>query len=156
MRLRAVRATISILMAAGLAGGCSDWIHTTSSERPAATDQKTAPVDNWRAINNLVTAPRPVFKKMLATMPAYSDGYVRAAGPSTFEYVYVYANQVDAAAAQPTFDSYAPTLQSTVDTTVGPSMRRAGIPAPKVTYTYLNPDGSLVWTHTFEETKQSS
>jgi hypothetical protein len=48
------------------------------------------------------------------------------------------------------FDGFAPTLQTLCDTQIFPAMARAGItPTQKVNYTYVNADGSEIWSHTF-------
>ena len=56
---------------------------------------------------------------------------------------------LDPALAKPQLDKQAPTLRTQARTVVFPEMESLGFASPSVTYTYRNPDGSVVWTRTF-------
>jgi hypothetical protein len=120
---------------------------------PSAKPTRSAhPAPSADPLVQLVDSVRPVMASMLKSQPTFSDAQVNALPPSTMEYRYVYAAAITAnlTDVEAYFDSMVPTLQTTVDTQVFPAMVKAGIQAPRVTYTYVNPDGSVVWTHTFD------
>ncbi len=81
----------------------------------------------------------------------YSKVTVRSggAGSGTVEYRYTYAKKVNKAAAKKYLAAQAATLQGVCDSSVFPEMERAGISDPKVRYTYLNANGSKIWSHLF-------
>jgi len=80
----------------------------------------------------------------------FSDVTVQSVYPDTVEYHYTYAQQLDPVALGEYFDKMMPGFQEACDTQAFPAMKRAGLVASqKVTYTYYNADGSLIWSHTF-------
>jgi hypothetical protein len=69
--------------------------------------------------------------------------------PNGIEYDYTFRTAVDPAGAKTQLDAQAPTLRTQARTMVIPEMERMGFAEPSVTYTYRNPDGSVVWTRSF-------
>lgn len=92
----------------------------------------------------------PQLKEQLAG--TYSDITITASGSDTMVYTFTYQEAVDVAVATEALDGQAASLQQAVDEQVFPAMTKVGIAAPKVVYTYLNPDGTQVWSRTFEPT----
>ena len=81
----------------------------------------------------------------------YQDITVEAVDPGTVSFNYVFAEPLDVAVAAGQFDSTAADLQELCDTQVFPAMKSMGVTeSPKVVYTYLNPDGTQIWSQTFE------
>jgi hypothetical protein len=83
------------------------------------------------------------FKKIYSSIdiqPVYPDG---------IKYVYVFKNTVDPTVGAKYLDKSVPVLKATFRTQVAPEMKRLGIAHPSVTWRYVDPDGSLVWTRTF-------
>jgi hypothetical protein len=63
-------------------------------------------------------------------------------------YVYTYKNHVDPAQGATYFSKQVPILKATFRTQVAPELKRLGFAHPSVTWTYVTPDCSLIWTHT--------
>lgn len=79
----------------------------------------------------------------------YSEIDVVPVYPNGVEYDYTFRTAVDPAGAKTHLDGQAPTLRTQARTVVIPEMERMGFAGPSVTYTYRNPDGSVVWTRSF-------
>lgn len=78
----------------------------------------------------------------------YSSIRIRPVYPSGIEYVYSFKSAVRASRGAKYLDSQVPVLKAIFRTQVGPELRRLGFVHPSATWTYVNPDGSRVWTHT--------
>lgn len=127
-------------------------VPTTTPTKPAPTVTKPPkrPVKHSAALDEVVATTRPSLAALLKSSGStYVDIDVVAVQPATLEYRFTYAETIDPAAVADYFASMVPTLQGVVDAAVGPAMVSAGVRSPKVRYTYLNPDGSTIWTHTF-------
>ena len=136
------------LAACSLPGGAPAEASHPSEQPVVATE---ASGDQAAALDRYVAA---VQEQMPALMDQfggmYSEITAEAIAPDTIDYRYVFTEAVDAAAAGPTFDEQKPMLQTLCDETLFPEMESHGITeSPKVKYTYLNPDGSEVWTNVF-------
>lgn len=82
----------------------------------------------------------------------YDDITITAEGDDTLVFTYVYSEAIDPATVTDYFDSMADTLQTVSESSLFPEMVQAGITvSPKVRYAFLNPDGSEIWVHTFEQ-----
>ncbi|TGN63648.1 hypothetical protein EXE59_06550 [Nocardioides eburneiflavus] len=79
----------------------------------------------------------------------YSEIDIVPVYPNGIAYDYTFRAAVDPALARPQLDRQAPTLRTQARTVVVPEMERMGFASPTVTYTYRNPDGSVVWTRRF-------
>lgn len=79
----------------------------------------------------------------------YASIHIEAVYPDGIRYVYVFKNAVDPAVGAKVIGKSAPVLRATFRTEVAPEMRKLGIAHPTVTWRYVNPDGSLVWTRTY-------
>lgn len=80
----------------------------------------------------------------------YADISIEGVDPGTVVFTYVYAEALDAAATAAQLDTMAADLQEVCDTQVFPAMTSMGVVSPTVVYTYNNPDGSEIWSQTFE------
>lgn len=69
--------------------------------------------------------------------------------PSGLKFVYVYQNFVDVPSAVRRLRTTVPVLQASFTSEMEPEMKRMGFSDhPSVTWAYLNPDGSPIWSYT--------
>jgi hypothetical protein len=124
---------------------------STVAEAPATTEtEPAAGEDTSAALDAFVAEQQAYVPAILETNPGmYSDATITAIHPGTVEFSYTYAEALDPVAAAAGFEAMIPTLQTLCDTQVFGAMQAAGITDPSAVYTYLNPDGSTIWTHTF-------
>lgn len=78
----------------------------------------------------------------------YSAVRILPVYPGGLKFVYVFQNFVDVATAARHLRTTVPILGAAFTSQVEPQMKQEGFPHPSATWTYLNPDGSLVWSHT--------
>jgi hypothetical protein len=124
---------------------------TVAGCAPAAPAADSTVAQQTAALEELVSQAQGTAATVLATTgDIYSDLDVVAVPPATMECDFTFSTPTDPAAADAYFRSVRPTLQGLADSQFIPSMRTAGITSPRVTFTFLNPDGSLVWTGTFD------
>ena len=154
---RRVTATLSLALAlaAGLTGcGSSDTDTPDDAEVAASATADAALLAQQDDLDAYVA-------ELQKTLPAIVDGSngmyskIEATGtyPGTVEYEYTYTETLDADAVAAAEDTMVESTQELVDSAVFPEMARYGITIdPKVIYTYYNPDGTLLLTHTFEPT----
>jgi hypothetical protein len=114
-------------------------------EAPARSTASHAELDAYVAAAE--TALRQMFGDSFKKI--YSEMDIVPVHPNGIEYDYTFRAAVDPALALPQLDNQAPTLRTQARTVVVPEMERLGFADPTVTYTYRNPDGSVVWTRTF-------
>ena len=126
--------------------GCAS---STETDTPRASVEDSA---QGRALAELVEAERATIPAVMESAPGmYSDVAISAIPPGEVEYLYVYEEALDPAAAAEYFDSMVETFQSLCDEQIFPAMAEAGVTSERrVTYRYLNPDKSLLWEKTFE------
>lgn len=155
-------------LAVGLAGcGSSDDDQKVSTSiKPSATaEESTAPeteasaepevedeLSQRAALDAYVEQERAALQ---ATDPqlleTYSEITVEGVEPATIVFTYSFVDQIDTAAAVEQFEVVAAELQTVCDNQVFPAMESVGVTgSPQVTYTYLNADGTQIWTRTFE------
>ena len=114
-------------------------------EAPARSTATDAELDAY------VAAAEKALRQMFGDSfkKIYSELNIVPVYPNGIEYDYTFRAAVDPALALPQLDTQAPTLRTQARTVVVPEMERLGFADPTVTYTYRNPDGSVVWTRTF-------
>ena len=122
---------------------------------PAVTEQPSAAasgVDQSAALDSYVAAAQASIPSLLASSNwVYTHIQILGTHPDTVEFVYTYKNQVDPTALASYFDTVIPTLQSASESSLFPEMKTAGVTvAPKARFTYLNSDGTMLWSHVFE------
>jgi hypothetical protein len=141
---------VSVLVSGcgGTSGTSSDAAQSGSASTPSGSSTGSVPkavLDAYvaKAKQGMKAAFGGSFKKIYSSIdiqPVYPDG---------IKYVYVFKNTVDPTLGAKYIDHTAPVLKTTFRTQVAPEMRKLGIAHPTVTWRYVNPDGSLVWTRTF-------
>lgn len=122
-----------------------------SAEKPSpSVSSVEEPAPDGTALDAYVAQEQANIPAIMEMTPGmYSAIAIEAAPPSTIVFRYVYAEQVDPVASAEYFDGMVPTLQTLCDTQVFPALQKAGVTDPSAVYTYVNADGSEVWTHTF-------
>ena len=110
------------------------------------TAEEPADASSSGALQAYVDAVRPQLEGM--TDPTYESTEIHAVGEDTLEYVYTFAEPQDVALMAEGFESMSGMLEAGADMVI-PEMERNGVVNAKVTYTYLNPDGSLIWSRTY-------
>ncbi|WP_062305512.1 hypothetical protein [Demequina subtropica] len=80
----------------------------------------------------------------------YDSLEVTGEAPGTVIYTYTFADEVDPALGAEGLDAMVSTLQELCDSVVFDEMALYDVTEdPTVVYTYLNPDGSEIWSHAF-------
>lgn len=131
------------------AGTGSSASSGTTAEKPAKEEPaEEQPADG--ALDAFVAEQQASIPAVMEASPGvYAEVAIEAAAPSTIVFRYTYAEAVDVPTAAAYLDTMVDTLQGACDAQVFPAMEAAGVSDPQAQYTYLNPDGSEVWTHTF-------
>jgi hypothetical protein len=131
---------------------------TTASSSPAATEESDATEESSSAaatgtvdLDTYVAAAQKIVDRGMGSFDGvYSKISVEAVPPDGIEYVYDFAKAVDVATGKKQIESAAATLKTAYETQIAPEMKaQVGIESPTTTYTYRNPDGTVVWTRTF-------
>jgi hypothetical protein len=120
---------------------------STVAQAPTSTETEpeTAGEDTSAALDAFVASQQAYIPAILETNPGmYSGATITAIHPGTVEFGYTYAQAVEPTAAAAGLETMIPTFQTLCDTQVFGTMQAVGITEPSVTYTYLNPDGSLI------------
>lgn len=159
------------LMMLGLVSGLAGCAGSGDKSTPAPTAAAQSPVatqstpaaavkpsaaatggDQSAALDNYVAAAQRLIPGIVdQSNGQYSEIQILGTHPDTVEFVYTYAQPADSAATASHLDTMVPTLQALSDSVLLPEMKTAGITvAPKVRYTYLNNDGTELWSHLFE------
>lgn len=88
---------------------------------------------------------------MATSAGTFSDMSVTADYPSGIVYTYTYSQEMDAAATARNLDEIADgQLLPALEQEVFPMMTQMGVLPPlSATFTYLNSDGSEIWSRTF-------
>ncbi|WP_062380835.1 hypothetical protein [Demequina pelophila] len=131
--------------------GCSAGVAAPAAEvaDAAGSTSASAPADS--ALDAFVDAERASIPEILEGTPGtYAEVIVEARAPGSVDYTYVYAEAQDPELSQDYFDALVPTLQYLCDTHVFPRMADMGVQGvPEARYTYLNADGTELWSHSF-------
>lgn len=148
--------------AAALAAACTLALPlaacSADTATPAVTTAATATTEgadtsaSAKALDAYVGAVQEQIPSLMKGFgDTYTDFTITADAPSTIVYEYTFKNKVNVSAAAKQLDGMKGSYQSTLDDQVFPEMEKAGITDPKARYTYLNPNGSKVWSHTFKK-----
>lgn len=143
--------------AALMLAGCSDRLQEsppaedTFSPQATAEPSDVASGDQNAALDAYVALE---LEQADAVMEAYGDTYsdfaVEPQYPDTVLYTYTYADELDPEAAAAALDEVAATIKDGADSSIFPTMTQLGVVDPKLTFVYLNPDGTVLWSKTFE------
>lgn len=130
-----------------------DAATSAPAESPAATSEAAADPagDQQAAMDAYIVALNEVAPSLLESFDGtYTSLAITGIGDNTVEYVYTYAIAADPAATTAGLEENIPMLQAYCDTAVFPEMESQGVTEdPRVIFTYLNPDGTLLWSHEF-------
>jgi len=146
--LTIAKAGVSLLTAACLAVGftacSSDDDGGAGASHSASANAQHEALEKYADKERTALAAHDEFKE------TYSSIKVAVADPGTVEFTYTYAQQLDAAKVASYLDGKVATFQSTFDDDVAPAMEATGVKTGrKMVYTYLNADGTQIWTHSF-------
>ncbi len=118
------------------------------------TEEDVAESDSTEALDAYVAAAQEQIPAIMESMGdaavAFSGIDILGDAPSTLEYVYYFAEEMDPVATSENMDAAVGALEETATTMVLPEMAANGIVDPKVRYTYLNADGSEIWSYLIE------
>lgn len=129
----------------------------TASAEPIVTEEPTEapePADSGSQAEKLDAFVEEARAEVESQVDMFGDTYsdisLSAADGNTLVYTYTFTEAIDSAAAAESFDSMSDMLKSSAENMLIPALELAGITDnPQVTYTYLNPDGSVIWTATY-------
>lgn len=80
----------------------------------------------------------------------YSDITIVGEQPDLIIFTYTFADALDPAVAVPALDDQMPQFEEAGTTIIFPAMEIYGVtPTQRMRFTYLNSDGSLLWSHDF-------
>ncbi|MFV0634331.1 hypothetical protein [Demequina sp.] len=172
--------SVSVLALAAFLAGCSsdpEVVEPTTDEtgveqtvEPEVTDS-AAPTDdaeptntaeadssgdvdpNASALEQYAQLERDALEQFADSLDAlYADVTIETTPPASIEYIYTYSMELDPDAAVEGLESQGSALEELVNSVVFPAMEAQGVTGEKqVTYTYLNPDGSEIWSQTYPE-----
>lgn len=159
-----LKAAATVCLASLLLSGCAGGAETpAASEQTTMSGSKAAPAKKDKKVGATDQAPSKAELKAYAARAErqvtsafgsfngmYSEIRIDPVYPNGIEFVYVLSEFVEVSAATTNYlNTTVPVLRTAFRTQVAPEMEALGVARPKVTYTYLNPDDSLIWTRTF-------
>lgn len=133
----------------------SDTPSPTASDTPAptteTTDESTGSGSSKADLDAFVAQGRQALKSMITKemTKTFSSIKINPDYPSGISYVYVFRKAVDADTAAKQLESSAAMLKGTFTQTVGPALESQGFAHPNATWTYENPDGTVIWSKTY-------
>lgn len=147
---------IATLLALVSVGGCTTVTNNSGTSQPTSTPiqrpdkSKSKDRTQEEVLNDYVDAVREQSSNFIDQFEGvYSDFDVRGIAPSTVEYEYVYAMQVNSVASKVELKKQKPTIKSMCKTLLFPEMKREGITKnPKIRFIYLNADRTKIWSYT--------
>lgn len=119
---------------------------------PAEAD----PADQAQALEDYVAAVQAQIPELIESFDGmYSEIMFEGFAPGTVQWTYVYSEAVDLAAANEHFESQVPEFQKFFDEQMLGELQRNGITeSPAMTYRYLQPDKSEIWSRTFTSSEE--
>lgn len=144
----AAGAAVCVLSVAlsGCGGGSSAHAgsQSGSTQQGSGTVSKAA-LDSYAAkaeqgVKAALSGPYRKIYSSIRVEPAYPDG---------IRFVYTFTHTVSPSVASQNIGKQASALKTAFTTEVAPELKQLGVAHPSVTWKYLNPDGSVVWQHTY-------
>lgn len=124
---------------------------TTESETPASEAPATEAPTEGSPIDQVVESGQEQLDATKKSMEAmYSDIEILADGDSTLVYRYTYAKAAAAQASKEALEKQSEAFGSTAKALI-PSLEAAGVKSPKVRYSFLDPQGKLIWENTYSK-----
>lgn len=140
------------VMLSGCGGGTSEAnSQTTQAGAPASqADPSGTQAPSNTDLDAYVAAAQRGMKSAVGVSikKLYSSMRIEPVYPNGIKYVYVFKNQIDVSQGRKYLETQMPVFKATFRTQVAPEMKRLGFAHPSATWTYMNPDGSLIWTRT--------
>jgi hypothetical protein len=167
-RMRLIVAGVAVACAALLAGcqggsGEPDAATSTSdtpsptvsdspSPSPGTTDENSGGGSSKADLDAFVAQGRQALKSMMTKemRTTFSSIKIQPDYPSGITYVYVFRKKVDPDGAGKQLDSSSSALENIFTQTVGPALESQGFANPQATWTYQNPDGTVIWSKTYQ------
>jgi len=124
---------------------------TAPSSSAPAPSPDPAELARRAALDGYVAAERATIPALLEQVPGtYASVVIDPVYPAGVSYTYRYAEQVDPAAAAPSFEVLDQTLRGVCRDTLFPALAAAGVTgARSAAYMYVNADGTTLWTQTY-------
>ncbi len=141
MTSKVVRSVLAVFTAVAMAVGM------------AACSSGSSSAGGEDALNEYVEAERSAIPEIMEqNAEVYTDVQIEPAPPSGVVFTYTYADQLDGPVVAEALDQYASDMEEGLDKDVFPAMRQYGIKGDlNVTFTYLNADGTEIWSKTYTE-----
>lgn len=129
----------------------SQTISDPPPSSPETTDENAGSGSTKADLDAFVAQGRQALKSMMTAdmRKTFSSIRIKPDYPSGITYVYVFRKAVDPDTAAKQLDSSAAMLEGTFTQTVGPALESQGFASPRATWTYENPDGTVLWSKTF-------
>jgi hypothetical protein len=151
------RAAVTLCFVSVVSAGCGDeptQPEATAEQSEASDSSSSTPDDKpspTRDLDKFAAQVERASKSMLggSLKKLYSSFRIEPDPPSGLEYIYVFKQPVDVARARQAMKAQLPVLRASFRTQIAPGMKRHGFKDPTATWTYLNPDGSEVFSRTF-------
>jgi hypothetical protein len=162
MRLKvAAGAVACTALLAGCQGGDEPDAQESTSQTPSPTESDSpspTPTETSEGsgsskadLDAFVEQGRQALKSMMTSSMrrTFSSIKIQPDYPSGITYIYVFRKAVPEDAAATQLDSTSSALKKTFTQTVGPALESQGFADPQVTWTYKNPDGTVIWSKKF-------
>ena len=155
-RRTSLPALAAICLAAVLLSGCGDGTSGANAQTKAGTHASQADVSHASdtpskaEVDAYIAAARRAMKSSIgpSIRNLYSSIRIEPVYSSGIKYVYVFKNQVEASQGAHNLKTQVTVLRALFHAQVEPELKRLGFAHPSATWTYLNHDGSLIWSHT--------
>ncbi len=151
--------TCTALMA-GCQGGDAPEAQENTSQSPTESDSPSpTPTESSEGsgsskadLDAFVEQGRQALKSMMTSSMrrTFSSIKIKPDYPSGITYIYVFRKAVPKDAAATQLDSTSSALEKTFTQTVAPALESQGFARPQVTWTYQNPDGTVIWSKTYQ------
>ena len=130
----------------------SPSVSDSPSPSEETTDESSGSGSTKADLDAFVAQGRLALRSMMTKdmRRTFSSIKIRPDYPSGITYVYVFRKAVDPDTAAEQLDSSASMLEGTFTQSVGPALEGQGFANPHATWTYQNPDGTVIWSKTFK------
>lgn len=143
---KVIAAAFAGMMITGAAACSSDSSTTSPSDNTSSSASEQTNEDILKGIVDVEKIALDVEKE--AKKAEFSDMQVAAKEPNGIVYTYTFANKVDKATETAKIEAAEADLKSKTDV-INSQLTKIGIKDPFVSVTYLNSDGTDVWSKTY-------
>lgn len=123
-----------------------------SDPTPAASTEPAAdPAAQSEALDEYLAAEQSQLPKLKSDYAdTYSEITIEAEHPDLIVYTYTFSGEMDKAKTVEHFEGMLSEFETAAQDQIFPIMEKYGVtPTQRIRYTYLAPDGSVLWTHDF-------